>query len=121
LEVGVVVGWLVVEVWRHWPLTGGFTGGEFMKVWVEGVIVGVWVGVTVADGGGGRGDSWRQGGELVREEEKNGIWEKKGKKMKNTADCKQPAVILQNSLLKHFPLISVQIAYKCKIMCIGRW
>jgi hypothetical protein len=31
-------------------------------------------GVTVVDGGGGIGDSWHQGGELTREEEKDVIW-----------------------------------------------
>jgi hypothetical protein len=58
--------------------------------------------VSVAGGGGGIGDSWCQGGELAREEEKNGIWRrekwdfgrKKGKKIKNTADHKHPDVIL---------------------------
>jgi hypothetical protein len=30
--------------------------------------------VSVAGGGGGIGDIWCQGGELAREEEKNGIW-----------------------------------------------
>jgi hypothetical protein len=57
-------------------------------------------GVTVVDGGGGIGDSWHQGGELTREEEKDVIWRReewdlgeKGRRQ-NTADRKHPDVIL---------------------------